>query len=83
VNPQKKRITPDVMLYTRNVMIPIVKPVPSNLSFNISFFKDKQIQILKAYNYKNNPALLFPKTSSYNPLENVLEVNQNIFILLI
>lgn len=78
MNPQKKKmIMPDVMLYTKNVMIPVVKPVPSNQSFNISFFKP---QILKAHNYKNNSAFLVSKTVSYNPLGNLLEVNQNIFV---
>lgn len=76
MNPQKKRmIMPDIMLYTENIMIPVMKPVPSNQSFNISFLKHKS-QIMKAHNYKNNPALLFSKTTLHNPLENLFEVNQ-------
>ncbi|XP_025074958.1 uncharacterized protein LOC105430647 [Pogonomyrmex barbatus] len=59
--PQKKTISPDVMLHTRNVMIPVVKPVPPKQSFNISYLEYKPA-ILRVPNYKNNPALLFSET---------------------
>lgn len=82
-NPQRKRmITTDVMLHTENVMIPVIKSVPFKQSFNISLPESK-LQILLAQDYRNNPALLFLETPShilYNPLENLLEVNQNIFL---
>lgn len=82
-NPQRKRmITPNVMLHTKDVMIPVVKTIPQALkqSFNIPLSENK-LQILRAQNYRNNPALLFSETPShtlYNPLENLIEVNQNI-----
>lgn len=82
-NPQRKRmITPDVILHTRDVMIPVIKSVPFKQSFNIPLSENKH-QILLAQDYRNNPALLFSETPShtlYNPLENLLEVNQNIFL---
>jgi len=82
-NPQRKRmITPNVMLHTKDVMIPVVKTIPQALkqSFNIPLSENK-LQILRAQNYRNNPALLFseiPSHTLYNPLENLIEVNQNI-----
>lgn len=77
---RKKMITPDVMLHTKDVMIPVVKSVPFKQSFNILLSENK-LQILRKQNYRNNPALLFSETPShtlYNPLENLFEVNQNI-----
>jgi len=78
VNPEKKRmIMPDIMLYTKNVMIPLIKPVPVKKSFNVPFRENKP-QIMWAQNYKNNPALLFFEKSSnalYNPLKNLVKVN--------
>ncbi|XP_050448748.1 uncharacterized protein LOC126850110 isoform X1 [Cataglyphis hispanica] len=75
---RKKIITPDVMLHTKNVMIPVIKSVPFKQSFNISLPESK-LQILLAQDYRNNPALLFSETPShtlYNPLENLLEVEK-------
>lgn len=81
-NPQRKRmIIPDVILHTKDVMIPVVKSVPFKQSFNIPLSENK-LQILKVQNYRNNPALLFSETplhTLYNPLENLNEVNHNIF----
>lgn len=77
VNPQRKRI-PDVILHTKNVMIPVVKPVPFKQSCDI--FLENRRQILREQKYRNNPALLFSETPLhmlYKPLENSVEVNQN------
>ncbi|XP_070163260.1 putative leucine-rich repeat-containing protein DDB_G0290503 [Polyergus mexicanus] len=78
-NPQRKRmITPDVILHTRDVMIPVIKSVPFKQSFNIPLSENKH-QILLAQDYRNNPALLFSETPShtlYNPMENLLEVKR-------
>jgi len=82
VNSQKKR-RPDVILHTRNVMIPILKPVPFKQSCNMSFLESR-CQILRAKHYNNNTALLFseiPLHTLYDPLENSLEVNPNLYIL--
>lgn len=81
VNPQRRRI-PDVILHTKNVMIPVVKPAPFKQSCDISFSENRR-QILRAQNYRNNPALLFSDTplhTLYDPLENSFEVNQNFCI---
>lgn len=78
VNLQRRRI-PDVILHTKNVMIPVVKPVPFNQSCDISFLENRR-QILKAQKYRNNPALLFSETplhTLYKPLENSIKVNLN------
>jgi hypothetical protein len=81
VNPEEKRmIMPDIMLYTKNVMIPLIKPVPVKKNFNIPFPKNKP-QIMWAPNYKNNPALLFFERSSNafdSPLKNLVKVNRSI-----
>ncbi|KYM86041.1 Cytokine receptor-like factor 3 [Atta colombica] len=77
VNSQKKR-RPDVILHTRNVMIPILKPVPFKQSCNMSFLESR-CQILRAKHYNNNTALLFseiPLHTLYDPLENSLEVQR-------
>jgi len=86
VNPQKKKmIMPDVILHTRNVMIPIIRPVPFKQSCDIPFSKNQnRHQILRTKNYRNNPALLFSETplhTLYDPLRNSLEVNQNLCIV--
>lgn len=78
INAKRKRmIVPDIMLHTKNVMIPVVKPVPVKQSFNAHLLKSRP-QILKAQTYRNNPELLFSETplqTLYNPLEKLLEVN--------
>ncbi|KYQ53285.1 Cytokine receptor-like factor 3 [Trachymyrmex zeteki] len=74
VNSQKRR--PNVILHTRNVMIPVVKPVPFKQSCDMPF-SESRCQILRAKNYSNNPALLFSETplhTLYDPLENSIEV---------
>lgn len=81
VNSQKRR--PNVILHTRNVMIPVVKPVPFKQSCDMPF-SESRCQILRAKNYSNNPALLFSETplhTLYDPLENSIEVNPNLYIL--
>lgn len=81
VNPQKKM--PDMILHTRDVMIPVVRHMPFKQSCDIPF-SENRYQILRAQNYKNNPALLFSETplhTLHDPLENSLEVNQNLCIL--
>jgi len=78
-------IMPDVILHTRNVMIPIVRPVPFKQSCDIPFSKNQnRHQILRTKNYRNNPALLFSETplhTLYDPLRNSFEVNQNLCIV--
>ncbi|KYN13070.1 Cytokine receptor-like factor 3 [Trachymyrmex cornetzi] len=76
INSHKRR--PDVILHTRNVMIPIVKPVPFKQSCDMSFLESR-CQILRAKHYSNNTALLFsekPLHTLYDPLENSLEVRR-------
>lgn len=71
---KKRMITPDVMLHTRNVIVPIVKPVPFNKNFNVSL-SEKRPVILEVQNYKNKPALLSSRTPLHNPVEKLLEVD--------
>lgn len=82
VNPQKRM--PDMILHTKDVMIPIVKHMPFKQSYDVPFSENRH-QILRAQNYKNNPALLFSETplrTLRDSLENSLEVNQNLCILI-
>lgn len=70
---------PDIMLDTKNVMIPITRPVPVERSFNVAFPESlSRPQILRPQNHRNNPALLFFETPShtlYDPLRRLVEVN--------
>lgn len=78
INSQKKRIVPNVILHTKNVMIPVMKPLPTKQCYNVSS-SENRAHILKAQNYRNNPALLFSETPShtlYNHLEHLFEVKK-------
>ncbi|XP_011054476.1 PREDICTED: uncharacterized protein LOC105146116 isoform X2 [Acromyrmex echinatior] len=77
VNSQKRR-RPDVILHNRNVMIPILKPVPFKQSCDMSFLESR-CQILRAKHYSNDTPLPFSETplqTLYDPLENSLEVQK-------
>lgn len=81
INPQKRgMVTPDVILHTRNVMIPIIRPVPFKQNYDTPSLENRR-QILRAQNHRNNPALLFseiPLHTLYDPLENSPKVNQKL-----
>lgn len=78
-NPMRWIIKPDAVMYTKNVMVPIIKPVSVKQTYDTPSLENRR-QILRAQNYTNNPALFSetPLHTLYNPLENLLEVNQKL-----
>ncbi|KAL0099114.1 hypothetical protein PUN28_020276 [Cardiocondyla obscurior] len=77
INSQKRRM-PDVILHTKNVMIPVMKPILFKQSCDIPFLKNRH-RIFRTQNCKGNPALFSeaPLRKLHNPLENSLEVKRN------